>query len=154
MGFDPGIGKIPWRRKWQPPPVFLPGKSHGQSSLVGYSSWVWKETETTEGLSTLLDTDVGTHWSQLRHILRGNTNFKAQSFISTLVKIKIKTWAYLWENIYLKHFYHQDELSKEITEHFSWIFYNHFNTWYLNQILRNPCMFHPLSSMNLTIEMV
>ena len=29
----------PWRRKWQPPPVFLPGKSHGQRSLVGYSPW-------------------------------------------------------------------------------------------------------------------
>ena len=33
----PGVGKIPWRRKWQPTPVFLPGKSHGWSSLAGYS---------------------------------------------------------------------------------------------------------------------
>ena len=33
------IGKIPWRRAWQPIPVFLPGKSHGQRSLAGYSSW-------------------------------------------------------------------------------------------------------------------
>ena len=33
--FDPWVGKIPWRRKWQPLPVFLPGKSHGQRSLVG-----------------------------------------------------------------------------------------------------------------------
>ena len=38
-GFDPLVGKIPWRRKWQPTPVFLPGKSHGQRSLVGYSPW-------------------------------------------------------------------------------------------------------------------
>ena len=37
--FDPSVGKIPWRRKWQPIPVFLPGKSHGQRSLVGYSPW-------------------------------------------------------------------------------------------------------------------
>ena len=36
-GFDPWVGKIPWRRKWQPTPVFLPGKSHGRRSLVGYS---------------------------------------------------------------------------------------------------------------------
>ena len=36
-GFNPWVGKIPWRRKWQPTPVFLPGKSHGQGSLVGYS---------------------------------------------------------------------------------------------------------------------
>ena len=34
---DPWVRKIPWRRKWQPIPVFLPGKSHGQRSLVGYS---------------------------------------------------------------------------------------------------------------------
>ena len=38
-GFDPWIRKIPWRRKWQPTPIFLPGKSHGQRSLVGYSPW-------------------------------------------------------------------------------------------------------------------
>ena len=37
LGFDPGVGKIPWRRAWQPTPVFLPGESHGQRSLVGYS---------------------------------------------------------------------------------------------------------------------
>ena len=37
LGFNPQVGKIPWRRKWQPTPVFLPGKSHGQRSLVGYS---------------------------------------------------------------------------------------------------------------------
>ena len=36
-GFNPWVGKIPWRRKWQLTPVFLPGKSHGQKSLVGYS---------------------------------------------------------------------------------------------------------------------
>ena len=36
--FYPWIGKIPWRRKWQPAPVFLPGKSRGQRSLAGYSS--------------------------------------------------------------------------------------------------------------------
>ena len=38
-GFDPWVGKIPWRRKWQPTPVFLPGKSHGLRILLGYSPW-------------------------------------------------------------------------------------------------------------------
>ena len=38
-GFGPWVGKIPWKREWQPTPVFLPGKSHGQRSLVGYSPW-------------------------------------------------------------------------------------------------------------------
>ena len=37
IGADPRVGKIPWRRKWQPTPVFLPGKSYGQRSLAGYS---------------------------------------------------------------------------------------------------------------------
>ena len=47
-GFDPWAGKIPWRRKWQPPPVFLPGKSHKQRGLQGYSPWGCKELDTTE----------------------------------------------------------------------------------------------------------
>ena len=38
-GFHPWVRKIPWRRKWQPTPVFLPGESHRQRSLVGYSPW-------------------------------------------------------------------------------------------------------------------
>ena len=46
------VGKIPWRRAWQPIPVFLPGESHGQRSLVGYSPWGHKELDTTEWLST------------------------------------------------------------------------------------------------------
>ena len=47
---DPWVGKIPWRRKWKPTSVFLPGKSHGQRSLVGYSPWGHKELDTTEWL--------------------------------------------------------------------------------------------------------
>ena len=39
VGFNPWVGKISWRRKWQPTPVLLPGKSHGQRSLVGCSPW-------------------------------------------------------------------------------------------------------------------
>ena len=50
-GFDPGVGKIPWRRAWQPTPVFLPGDSHAQRSLAGCSPWGCKESDTTEGLS-------------------------------------------------------------------------------------------------------
>ena len=48
LGSIPGLGKIPWRRKWQPTPVFLPGEFHGQRSLVGYSPWGRKESDTTE----------------------------------------------------------------------------------------------------------
>ena len=44
---DPWVRKIPWRRKWQPTPVFLPGEPPGQRSLVGYSPWDHKELDTT-----------------------------------------------------------------------------------------------------------
>ena len=47
-GFDPWVGKTPWKRAWQTTPVLLPGESHGQRSLVGYSPWGWKESDTTE----------------------------------------------------------------------------------------------------------
>ena len=46
------VGKIPWRRKWQPTPVLLSGESHGQRSLVGYSLWDHRESDTAERLST------------------------------------------------------------------------------------------------------
>ena len=46
--FDPWVEKIPRRREWLPTPVFLPGKSHGQRSLAGYSPWSHKESDTTE----------------------------------------------------------------------------------------------------------
>ena len=44
---DPWVRKIPWRRKWQPTPVCLPGKSHGQRELVGYSPRGYKESDMT-----------------------------------------------------------------------------------------------------------
>ena len=47
-GFDPWIGKIPWRKAWQPTPVFWPGESHGQRSLVGYSPQGHAESDVTE----------------------------------------------------------------------------------------------------------
>ena len=52
--FDPWVGTIPWRRKWQPThtPAFLPGKFHGQRMLVGYSPWGRKGLDMTEQLSS------------------------------------------------------------------------------------------------------
>ena len=46
--FDPCVRKILWRRAWRPTPVFLPGESHGQRSLAGYSPWGRSESDTTE----------------------------------------------------------------------------------------------------------
>ena len=46
--FDPWVGKVPWRRERKPTPVFLPGEFHGQRSLMDYSPWELKESDTTE----------------------------------------------------------------------------------------------------------
>jgi len=47
-GFDPWIGKMPWRREWLPTSVFWPGEFHGQRSLAGCGRWNHKELDTTE----------------------------------------------------------------------------------------------------------
>ena len=57
-GFDPWVRKIPWRRKWQSTPVFLPGKSHGRRGLVGYHPWGHKESTQ---LSVCTHTHTQTH---------------------------------------------------------------------------------------------
>ena len=61
--FDPWVRKVPWRREWQPTPVFWPGKSHEQRSLTGYSPWGRQELDTIE---------------------RIHMSFDAQSFINVL----------------------------------------------------------------------
>ena len=63
---DPWVRKIPWRKKGQHIPVFLPGKSHGQKSVAGYSPWGGKELDTTEQLNNnnnkpLKDTEYRVH---------------------------------------------------------------------------------------------
>ena len=51
-GLHPWVRKIPWRRKWQPSPAVLPGKSYGQRSLAGYSPWGHKEPHMTKQLNS------------------------------------------------------------------------------------------------------
>ena len=48
LGFGAWVRMIPWRRAWQPAPVVLPGESHGQRSLAGYSPWGCTESDMTE----------------------------------------------------------------------------------------------------------
>ena len=54
MGLIPGLGRFPWRRAWQPTPVFLPEESHGPRSLAGCSAWGHKELDMTDGLKLKL----------------------------------------------------------------------------------------------------
>ena len=62
-GFNPWVRKMAWKRKWQPTPVFLPGKSHGQRSLVGYCPWGCKELDVTDNWTWALD--VENTWTAL-----------------------------------------------------------------------------------------
>ena len=79
--FSPWVGKIPWRGKWQPTPVFLPGKSRGQRSLVGYSSWGCKESDTTEQLN----------WTEdITPTLRGGKNTQ-KNYTKKIVTTQITT---------------------------------------------------------------
>ena len=59
--FYPWVRNIPWKRKWQPTPVFLPGKSHGWRSLAGYSPWGLKELDMTERARAHTHTHTHTH---------------------------------------------------------------------------------------------
>ena len=63
-GFDPWVGKVRWSKAWQPTPVFLTGQSHGQRSLVGYSLWGHKESDTTEVIEHTRT--LGDYYSQAR----------------------------------------------------------------------------------------
>ena len=72
--FHPWVGKIPWRGKRQPAPVFLPGKFHGQWSLTGYSSWGCKESDMTEGQSTRVRAHTHTHTHKI-HVGHWRTAF-------------------------------------------------------------------------------
>ena len=69
--FDPWFRKILWRRKWQPPPVFLPGKFHGQKSLVTYSLWDHKELDMIEHVRA--HTHTHTHTHTMSFIVKGCT---------------------------------------------------------------------------------
>ena len=68
-GFDPWVRKMPWRRKWQLTPVFLPGESQGQRSLADYSPRGHKELEMTERARACTHTHTHTHthtqWAQV-----------------------------------------------------------------------------------------
>ena len=66
-GFNPWVGQIPWRRKWQPTPVVLPGESYRQRSLAGYSLWGHKESDMTESLalSEVLNHSICSAWREV-----------------------------------------------------------------------------------------
>ena len=68
LGWIPGWGRAPGKRKWQPTPVFLPGESHGQSILAGYSPWGCRESDVTERLTLSTKTFVDQPYFNLKTV--------------------------------------------------------------------------------------
>ena len=69
LRLDPWVGRITWKRKWQPAPVLLPEKFHGQRSPEGYSPWGCKELDMTEHTHTHTHTHRVTHWYENNYTL-------------------------------------------------------------------------------------
>ena len=65
--FNPCVSKIPWSRKWQPIPVFLPGKFHGRKSLVGYNPWGCEESDMIEHTHTFCKLKHAMHTQGQQH---------------------------------------------------------------------------------------
>ena len=98
-GFDPWVGKIPERRKWQPTPVFLPGKSHAQRNLAGCSPWDGTELDTTVQL-TWIHTGQVSDPMCLHHVLPREMDNKQknvsmyQLLVSPVPKVSgIRDWS-------------------------------------------------------------
>ena len=94
------VGKIPWRRAWQPTPAFLPGGSHGQRSLADYSPLCNKELDTTEHTHTHTSLHVTTPITQRDTVLRGSTWFNIWSLTYFLTMqlqrtFRIEGWHHL-----------------------------------------------------------
>ena len=79
--FDPWVQKIPWRRKWKPIPVLLPGKFRGQRSLVGYSKWGRKESDTTEHTHTHTLVSRTFYFSMYSHTISGHNTLYANEWL-------------------------------------------------------------------------
>ena len=96
--FEPWVRKIPWSRKWQPDPVFLPGKFHGLSSLGGYSPWGCKESvqfsSVTQSCPTLCDSiDWGLPGSSVHGIFQAIVlEWIAISFSRGSSQPRVQTW--------------------------------------------------------------
>ena len=102
-GSIPGLGRFPWRRKWQPTLVPLLGKSHGQRSLVGYSPWGCKDSDTTERLSDF--TFCSITWSILSS-RRYSSTFLISSLFSFLFVIFNGIMTYIFHFSHLSHWLH------------------------------------------------
>ena len=93
--FNPWVRKIPWSRTWQPTPVFLPGKFHGQRSLVGFSPGVHNESDMTDCMHTCARAHTHTHI----HI-QSYSNLETGLILPTISKWSLLVSTMLFPNIH------------------------------------------------------
>ena len=88
---SPWVRKIPWKRKWQPSPVFLPGKSYGQRSLADYSPWRHRESDTSYQRSTHMRAPTPPHTHTRAYIYKKKINNGGKSLPQGRVAIRRST---------------------------------------------------------------
>ena len=102
---DPWVRKNPWRRAWQPAPIFLPGESHGQRSLAGYRPWGRKESDTTKQLTLSLSLHVQSWgWDQIPVLGASDTPYLIlnKNMNEYIDNEWINEWLGLWSPLSLK----------------------------------------------------
>ena len=115
--FDPWVRKIPWRRKWQPTPVFLPGKSHGQKSLAGCSPWCHKRVS---WLST--HAHIHTHLQHCQKAIKMGfvaQNFNNSEIIGHICFVLNPVYTLFFENLVCVWYCIVHEFNGNKTEHLS-----------------------------------
>ena len=101
-GFDPWVKKIPWRRKWQSTPVFLPGEPHGQRRLAGYSPKGHKKSDVTEHTHTRIISKTW-HLSPLEFSLYyANNYFQAKVFFFFFRNTRLPISTLNFKRLFLK----------------------------------------------------
>ena len=97
-GFDPWVGKIPWRRKWQPTPVFLPGKPHGGLQSMGVAKSQWLSTHTPGWSRTMTECFSKTSDQSHRHLKQEDACFSVP--LSTRKLSHFWFWKIWWVKWY------------------------------------------------------
>ena len=114
-GFNPRVRKIPWRRTWQSTPIFLPGESHRQRSLTGYSPSGCKESDTANNYHYTILQQLKYVWSRLRTTIwvQDKSSVMSWQFVKRdqvpLVRVRAHTWTHIPS--YHLHWYDSPVLS-------------------------------------------
>ena len=124
--FDPWIRKIPWRRKWHPSPVFLPGKSHGHRSLAGCSPWCHK-SDRTEHTRTHAHTHMQ-HCQKAIQMKFVTQNFNNSEIIGCIYFVLNPVYTLSFENLVCVWYWIVHEFNGNKAEHlFSQVLKSIFN---------------------------